>query len=366
MQRKEDRRQKRLHESSAFSAQVAAVNSAPSAPSGAGAESSVDSVVAASSMPPVPAAVPIPALASQQEPAKQRRRLVQLTDLQPSATFRAPAVAAPSLEAAAAAAASGTTLGSALAQQLQTCGAAPIPELKPGGRRKRAVQARVDLDAASLVLGLNKSPSPVAEAVAVPLPTQQHLTPTLATRPAAVPNPGISSAIAAASAAAADAAAAAANATPTLVIPESGYTHLGGAHGPAPGPVTATIARPVRATAFPTPMTSVAAPAAYAATPTQQSASSANYPQLHAAVQAALMKASAVGQLQVPANKENCDSPARRSGASPVASRVLTPSGNSPCRHKAISSLSTNAFSNAGLDLEAALAIQALHAGAGL
>ena len=40
---------------------------------------------------------------------------------------------------------------SALLQQLQDVGMAP-PEVKPGGRRKRAVQARADVDAASLFL----------------------------------------------------------------------------------------------------------------------------------------------------------------------------------------------------------------------
>jgi len=42
--------------------------------------------------------------------------------------------------------------GSALMQQLAEVGVAP-PQVKPGGRRKRAVQARVDMDAASLLLG---------------------------------------------------------------------------------------------------------------------------------------------------------------------------------------------------------------------
>ena len=52
--------------------------------------------------------------------------------------------------------------------------------------------------------------------------------------------------------------------------------------------------------------------------------------------------------------KENCDSPRRESAASESPRvRVLTPSGNSPCRQKALGGRQTT-------DFEAALAMQAL------
>lgn len=70
----------------------------------------------------------------------RRRRLVHPCDLQP----------APALHAVH----DGTApvAGSALMQQLKEVGVEP-PQVKPGGRRKRAVQAREDMDAASLLLG---------------------------------------------------------------------------------------------------------------------------------------------------------------------------------------------------------------------
>merc|ERR1719453_2884618 len=71
-----------------------------------------------------------------------RRRLVQMGDLEPAAALRVPVVG--SEEPAA---------GSALMQQLQDVGVSALPQVKPGGRRKRAVQARADVDAASLLLG---------------------------------------------------------------------------------------------------------------------------------------------------------------------------------------------------------------------
>ena len=55
---------------------------------------------------------------------------------------------------------------------------------------------------------------------------------------------------------------------------------------------------------------------------------------------------------------------ARRTSASPVPSKVLTPNGNSPCRYRHSLCHSASADWQAGL--EAALAIQALHAGRGL
>ena len=86
---------------------------------------------------------------------------------------------------------------------------------------------------------------------------------------------------------------------------------------------------------------------------------------------ASLVKAVALGALQLaPANKENscADSPAHRANASPVPSRVLTPNGNSPCRQRDRGSFSTRHSLSAEWQagLEAALAIQALHAGHGL
>ena len=72
---------------------------------------------------------------------KRRRRLVQQSDMQPaSALMPVPPGTAPAA-------------GSALEQLLQQNSGASVPQVKPGGRRKRAVQARVDVDAASLLLG---------------------------------------------------------------------------------------------------------------------------------------------------------------------------------------------------------------------
>lgn len=72
---------------------------------------------------------------------RRRRRLVQQSDLVPVEALQDPVPAGLSPEA-----------GSALMQQLEVGGVA-LPQVKPGGRRKRAVQARVDMDAASLFLG---------------------------------------------------------------------------------------------------------------------------------------------------------------------------------------------------------------------
>jgi len=73
---------------------------------------------------------------------KRRRRLVQQSDYVP-----APALAEPVADGFM------PVAGSALMQQLVGVGVSAPLELKPGGRRKRAVQARVDMDAASLLLG---------------------------------------------------------------------------------------------------------------------------------------------------------------------------------------------------------------------
>lgn len=80
---------------------------------------------------------------SAQSIQRRRRRLVQHADLLPAA-----ALAQPVPEGVAPA------TGSALEHQMQMVNAAAAPpQVKPGGRRRRAVQARADVDAASLLLG---------------------------------------------------------------------------------------------------------------------------------------------------------------------------------------------------------------------
>merc|ERR1712070_803762 len=80
---------------------------------------------------------------SAQSIQRRRRRLVQHADLLPAA-----ALAQPVPEGVAPA------TGSALEHQMQMVNAAAVPpQVKPGGRRRRAVQARADVDAASLLLG---------------------------------------------------------------------------------------------------------------------------------------------------------------------------------------------------------------------
>jgi hypothetical protein len=73
---------------------------------------------------------------------RRRRRLVQQSDLVPVEALQLPVPSGSAPEA-----------GSALMQQLEEIGGVALPQVKPGGRRKRAVQARVDMDAASLFLG---------------------------------------------------------------------------------------------------------------------------------------------------------------------------------------------------------------------
>eukprot|EP00962_Isochrysis_galbana_P022289 scaffold6644_cov123-Isochrysis_galbana.AAC.2 len=73
---------------------------------------------------------------------RRRRRLVQQSDLLPVEALQVPVPLGCAPEA-----------GSALMQQLEESGGVALPQVKPGGRRKRAVQARVDMDAASLFLG---------------------------------------------------------------------------------------------------------------------------------------------------------------------------------------------------------------------
>jgi len=111
MQRKEDRRRKRLHDN--LSASELPERSAAETPGGT------------------------------EEMTAQRRRVVHVSAVQPALAIGAvdppPSTLHPN--------------GSALMQRLQMV-AGSAPTVKPGGRRKRAVQARDDLDAASLVLGL--------------------------------------------------------------------------------------------------------------------------------------------------------------------------------------------------------------------
>eukprot|EP00965_Chrysotila_dentata_P172349 5688354-Pleurochrysis_carterae.AAC.1 len=100
---------------------------------------------------------------------RRRRRLVQAADLQPAAALQhVPGGFLPSAGACASwyiptgrvrfsvtfdcSVSYALAAGSALMQQLEGVGVEP-PQVKPGGRRKRAVQARVDMDAASLLLG---------------------------------------------------------------------------------------------------------------------------------------------------------------------------------------------------------------------
>jgi len=362
MQRKEDRRQKRLHDSSAFSS--------------ASKEETTDSGLVAT--------IPAPQETKAAE-RWQRRRLVQATDFQPALALRQPAA----IVAASAAPASGVVLGAALAYQLNSVGAAP-PTLKSGGRRKRAVQARDDMAAASLVLGLNGDATPTVNVSALCTPTLAARSVTAAAVAPASALPLMDAklaAVAAASAAVADAAAAAASITPSLS--EAMVMTV-----VAPGPVTATLARPVRPAAFAAPAfaapavamatttyaspamaTVAAAPVSAVAAPTPcatpsslaRSLAPVSAPAL-APTQSSLVKAVSLGSLQVvPSNKENScsDSPARgRSSESPGPSKVLTPSGISPCRHRAFS-LRHAVAADWQAGLEAALAIQALHRGLG-
>ena len=71
------------------------------------------------------------------ERTNKRRRLVQVADYQPAVALRHP------VDVATVTTPEGTAvvLGAALAQQLSSVGVAP-PQMKTGGRRKRAVQVR--------------------------------------------------------------------------------------------------------------------------------------------------------------------------------------------------------------------------------
>lgn len=72
---------------------------------------------------------------------RRRRRLVQQADMQPAPALMQPVPVSAAPQA-----------GSALMQQLEGVGVT-LPQLKPGGRKNRRVQARVDVEAASLLLG---------------------------------------------------------------------------------------------------------------------------------------------------------------------------------------------------------------------
>ena len=190
MQRKEERRQKRVTEATQHqAAQVA------HAALEAGAYLDPATAAAAEAYyAPGQAAV---------APAAQRRRLVQIADYQPAPALLASASQQTATAAAAAAAAAAAELApvppmpvapsvvappnvpahSALAQQLRAVapGATEVPiNIKKGGRRKRAVQARDDLDAASLVLGLHSTDGAVAPAAAASATTVRAVQPIVA------------------------------------------------------------------------------------------------------------------------------------------------------------------------------------------
>ena len=304
MQRKENRRVKRMHENSQFAVAAAqaaaavATGGGPTAaalpppaappPPGGGEELEAVSVVSA-------VAVAEPSSMGAEPPPAQRRRLVQATDLIPAAGMReattaeqvgatagapaagfapmatATAVTIDASNAPAAAAAPTATahyLPPALAQQVQATGVQPPLVLKPGGRRKRAVQARSDIDAASLVLGLCGTGAPAA---APPPPAvhpavaslQQHSSqhPSLHAPPAHPPQAFSSPALSCRPLGATSAAVAATSLARTASGTPPVMAAADLAHVQLPsGPATATLARAVRATPCqPTP-TSFAAP----------------------------------------------------------------------------------------------------------
>ena len=215
-------------------------------------------------------------------------------------------------------------------------------------------QARDDMAAASLVLGLNKNDDADLVAAA-PEAAASWPQPVLPVAGAMLVQPTATAAAAVAAASAA--VVAAASATPAL--PATALAR----------PIFAAPAVAAPAYVAPAPM---AAPAAAASSSYTTAAASASTTPPRASTFAApsgLVKAVALGSLQVaPSNKENScsDSPARghgAGGASPGPSKVLTPSGNSPYRHNKSSSLRHSASADWEAGLEAALAIQALHAG---
>jgi len=398
MQRKEERRQKRLTESTAYQAMQVSQDVTMI---GAGEQPYYHAPGAAVAAPPA-----------------QRRRLVQVADYQPApallAAQHAAAVTAYQTGQSQPESASGDVVvpmpvapavvapvsaaGSALAQQLRAVApsATEVPiNIKKGGRRKRAVQARDDLDAASLVLGLHSDaasitavPAPAATIASqvvrsVPFPSHAVLAPAASVLApaaavlapaAAVPAPtAYSAAVAAAQAqaAVADAAVVAAHAAalsaarlPSVTVPA--IAQAVGTGPPSAGPVTAMLARPVRpahcgfaqATAQlharpPMPASVMAtSPVSSAVAP----ASVPRSPHSHASLtRVAKLVPIQAAQSQNVLGKENADSPRRESSASESPRvKVLTPSGQSPCRQKALGSRHTT-------DFEAALAMQALY-----
>jgi hypothetical protein len=416
MQRKETRRQKRMHDHSAFVAAAAQVAARQAQAAVHYSGYGIDAPAAAGGEAVLPADEPeiinvtAVAIAEPEEqveveeaehveeeeeeaatapPPAQRRRLIQASDLQPAAALRAvapdaapepvsmvttsdmlieaspaavgaplaviaaPVVAAPAVAAGAFVAAHTVAkaapvpvqVGPALAQQIAASGVTAPLRIKPGGRRKRAVQAASDLSAASLVLGLcgQQATTSTATAVVPAATVPAAVVPAAAASagfgsPALATRPSVAAATAAVAVAAA--AVAASSSSPAVTVQAKP-----GAVRSA-GPVTATLARAVRAFQ-PTPSTLSASafaapPPAVVATPAPAAAPAVAAP-APAAPPTGLVKASFLANLQVPprADKENScsDSPARAfvqsSGSSPAPhSKVLTPSGsaNSPCR----------------------------------
>ena len=244
----------------------------------------------------------------------RRRRLVQPCDMQPAAALQPVPV--------------GTTpvAGSALMQQLQGVGVAP-PQVKPGGRRKRAVQAREDMDAASLLLGTMNKFCKTETPPAAPA--------TMALERTAVQTPSAVMALPF-------------NASSCRSIKEE------------EGEASPSLPCPIN------PAAAIAAAASPRADPTDflPDETVADAP-AEAEPCSSLVKVVPFAPMEVPAktDKENfvSESPRKPKEASPA--HVLTPAGNSPCRLKAAAQLRRGMEWHEGL--EAALAIQALYAGAG-
>jgi len=271
------------------------------------------------------------------EEAKRRRRLVQPCDLQPVEALRHPVPAG-----------TAPAMGSALMQQLEEVGVA-APVVKPGGRRKRAVQARVDMDAASLLLG---TISKINDECADSTPTTSVPTHGRAmgvARPedtvrAIAYHPAVSTSV---------------NAEETPAPADSPASDM-------PSVADASDASvPIATVAFPPPSSFISETAAPVSVPR------------------AVVKVVPMPPMQLPADKENApteketlESPRRFSRAfkshSPTAppQHVLTPSVDSPCRFKASRVATKTDWENLELAgsnstfhhdrLEAALAIQAL------
>ena len=123
MQRKEDRRQKRLNDSSSSSVPTAHNYNSSNASQPRFQATAVEAVIEHETT-------------TAAERTNKRRRLVQVADYQPAVALRHP------VDVATVTTPEGTVvLGAALAQQLESVGVKP-PQMKTGGRRKRAVQVR--------------------------------------------------------------------------------------------------------------------------------------------------------------------------------------------------------------------------------